>query len=184
MTTVLLRCALFLQITSNWGNMEWYTSSLCGTVANICCCVCGQVEPIGMFPLSRLPFLEWGGLGWASNCCFTTHWGHLTQWISCPRAALTLFVCSMSINCAYAYECIGTQINIHSDTQAYPGEHKHHFVGHQETCCFPVECGWPMTTMFTVNILSLPIITSLRPSALKPVAGESGPYSTIYLEAT
>lgn len=60
----------------------------------------------------------------------------------------------------------------HPQTHTLPEDYKHHFVGHQETCCFAVECAWPVTTMSAVNILSLQIITLHWPCVYKPAAGK------------
>ena len=121
--------------------------------------------------------------GWANNCCWKTHWGHLTRWISWSGAPLTLFVCSLSVKCIHTHTQTHTNksttrarthishIDRNNHRHTLPEDDKHHFVGRQETCCFADECAWPVTAMFAVNILSPSIITSLWPSLYKPAAG-------------
>lgn len=82
-----------------------------------------------MFLLSQSAILGMWQVGWASNCCWNTHQGHLTHWISWPRAALTLFVCSLSIKGMRAH----TQTHAKKKKKKEHGTHSMHCVTHMET---------------------------------------------------
>lgn len=81
-----------------------------------------------------------------SNGCMRTHIGTDAERMTHTRRIMS---CTQIDMCAVA--CRIRQTHRHT----LPEDYKHHFVGHQETCCFAFACAWPVTTTFAVNILSL-----------------------------